>query len=61
MTLRQIDEQRSGIVKATVFMNLLHAMDMILEEDALNVIEKQFCLKQKQVMFIKYENALRTL
>ena len=42
-------------------MNLLHCMDMTIDDDALNEIEKQFCAKQKGTTFVKYENALRIL
>jgi hypothetical protein len=61
LTLKQIDEQQCGVVKAAVFMNLLHCMDMTIDDDALNEIEKQFCAKQKGTTFVKYENALRIL
>ena len=42
-------------------MNLLHCMDIILDEDALDEIEKNNCTKQKSVLFVKYENALKIL
>ncbi len=60
-TLRQVDEQKGGIVKATVFMNLLNCMDMTLDEDALNEIEKSCCFNRNKVMYIKFESALKML
>jgi hypothetical protein len=60
-TLRQVDEQKGGIVKATVFMNLLNCMDMTLDEDALNEIEKSCCFTRNKVMYIKFESALKML
>jgi hypothetical protein len=61
LTLRQVDEQRSGIVKASVFMNLLNCMDITLDEIALNGIESSCCFSRNSVMYIKFENALKII
>ena len=42
-------------------MNLLNCMDMSLDEDALNEIEKMCCFTRNKVMYIKFESALRML
>jgi hypothetical protein len=42
-------------------MNLLNCMDMSLDEDALNEIEKMCCFSRNKVMYIKFESALRMM
>lgn len=61
LTLRQVDETRSGIVKAGVFMNLLNCMDIVIDEVALNEIEKVCCFNRGKLMLIKFENALKMI
>jgi len=42
-------------------MNLLNCMDMTLDEEALNEIEKSCCFNRNKVMYIKFEAALKML
>ena len=42
-------------------MNLLNCMDMSLDEDALNDIEKMCCFSRNKVMYIKFESELRMM
>lgn len=61
LTLKQVDEQRSGIVKANVFMNLMNCMDISLDARALEAVESACCFSRNKVMFIKFESALKML
>jgi hypothetical protein len=56
-----VDEQRSGIVKASVFMNLLNCMDITLDETSLNSMEADCCFNRHDCMQIKFENAINAL
>lgn len=42
-------------------MNLLNCMDMTLDEEALNEIEKTCCFSRAKLMYIKFEAALKLL
>ena len=44
-----------------MFMNLLHCMEMTLDEVALNEVETRFCYKNKAHTYVKYESALKVL
>lgn len=60
-TLSQIDEFKSGVVKATVFKNLLSCLDLEIDEDEFAEIESKFGLKYQGKQYIRYEMVLRQM
>lgn len=60
-TLRQIDELRSGVVKQSVFENILTCMDVELEQDDLDECRRKLGLTYQGASYIKYDVAVRML
>ena len=54
MTLKGIDEIKSGICKADVFFNLLNCLDVDIDNDDKATIIKKFQIPHQGVNYVKY-------
>lgn len=59
--MKQIDELNSGLVKTSIFFNLLSCMDVQLPSQPEQDIIKKFGLSHSGATFIKYNEALKLL
>ena len=60
-TLKQIDDMRSGVVKTSVFTNLLSCLDVEVDEGDYEECQKKLGLTYQGIQYIKYEIVLRQM
>ena len=60
-TLKQSDDIRSGVVKTSVFQNLLSCLDVEIDASDLAEIQKKLGIVYQGVPYIKYEIVLRQM
>ena len=58
-TLKQVDDIRSGVVKTSVFQNLLSCLDVEIDAADMAEIQKKLGLVYQGAPYIKYEIVLR--
>lgn len=61
VTLRGIDELRSGLCKSDVFYNLLNCLDVEVADEDRFTIRRKFEVAHQGVNFIKYQDVLKAL
>ena len=61
LTLKGIDEIKSGLCKADVFYNLLNCLDVEIAEGDKVDIAKKYQLVHQGVSYVKYQDVLKAL
>ena len=60
-TLRQLDELKSGVVKQSIFENIIGCLDVQLEQEELDECQKKLGLCYQGQPYIKYEAVVRLM
>ena len=60
-TLRQLDELKSGVIKQSIFENILGCLDVQLDHEELDESQKKLGLCYQGTPYIKYEAVLRLM
>ena len=61
LTLRGIDEIKSGMCKSDVFFNLLNCLDVEIADSDKEVIKHKYQLSHQGLFYIKYQDVLKAL
>ena len=61
VTLRGIDELRSGLCKSDVFYNLLNCLEVEIADEDRFTIRRKYELANQGINYIKYQDVLKVL